>query len=473
MSQPLPAAPRADPAGYDLTGYDLTGDRPAVDRPGADCAAADRMAVDYLSARLPRSGGGPPRPRTLARMRRLVGALGSPQARFPVIHVTGTNGKGSTVAMIAALLGQQGLRVGTYTSPHLVSVTERVVLAGRPVAAGTFAAAVRRVAAAAAAAEVDPTWFEVVTAAGLQVLADAELDVAVIEVGALGRYDATNVVDGAVSVVTNVELDHTDRAGPSRRDVGAEKAGIIRPGRPLVLGEPDPGLAPVFAAERPGQVLLVGRDLGWRRRRRSGSGWLVDLGTPWGRRADVWLGLAGQHQCANAAVALAAADAFLGRPTGRDAVDRALGRVFLPGRFEVVGRAPTVVLDGAHNPAAAGALGRTIDEELAGSGPRALVLGMQGERSPVELAAGLGLHRFDHVVATEPPSPRAWPAADLAAAIGSERLVPAVVADPVAAVRLAGRLVGAGGAVVVTGSLYLIGALRPVPAPNAWTRHAG
>jgi dihydrofolate synthase/folylpolyglutamate synthase len=408
---------------------------------------------------------GPPTPRkrTLGRMRGLVEALGQPQRTFPSIHVTGTNGKGSTVAYAAELLAAAGLRVGTYTSPHLHNITERVRIDGRPVTADRMADVVARVVKAAPTG-VDHSWFELVTASAFILLAEADIDVAVIEVGALGRFDATNVIDADIAVVTNIEIEHADRAGPTRTHIAAEKSGIVRPGATLVLGEPDPSLDEAWVAAGPGRVLRIGDDYGSRNRSRTPAGTYADLWTPWGTRHGVPIGAAGPYQCLNAATALAAVDAYLvarqGHPAARPAIESALANTRVGGRWDLVGRTPTVIVDGAHNPAGAAALASTVDEELADVRPRVLVVGVRGSRTPAGLLTALRPERFDHVVCTEPPASDACPAGDLAAALPDRATSVHVESDWQRAVSLARDLAGPTGAVLVTGSLYLVGAVH-------------
>lgn len=221
---------------------------------------------------------------TTSRVAVLVAELGHPERSYPVIHVTGTNGKGSTTAMIAGLLASRGARVGTYTSPHLDRLAERITISGQPVEDRELAEGVGQVAAAALRSGVTPTWFEAVTASAFWLLAARQVDAAVIEVGMLGRWDATNVVNGSVSVVTNVQLDHTDVAGPIRASIASEKADIVKPGSTLILGERDPELRPLFEAERPGRILTLGSEMSWRNRTATESGSIVDLVNPWGAR---------------------------------------------------------------------------------------------------------------------------------------------------------------------------------------------
>lgn len=427
------------------------------DRLTADLEAAGGDVWRYLDELA--VGPNVPRERTLDRMRGLVDALGQPQHSFPSIHVTGTNGKGSTVAYAAALLAGSGYRVGTYTSPNLHHLTERVRVDGRAVDPDRMADAIAHVAKSAPHG-VDHSWFEIVTASAYLLLADAGIDVAVIEVGALGRVDATNVIDATVAIVTNIDLDHADRAGPTRGDVAAEKSGIVRPGATLVLGETDRSLDSIWAAANPGRILRAGLEYGSGNRRRTPAGTFADLWTPWDHRTGVRIAAAGAYQCANAATALAAVDAYRDGPTPRAVVDATLAATHIDGRWDVVDREPTVVVDGAHNPAGAAALATTVTEELAMVRPRVLVVGVRGRRSPAALLAALRPDRFDHVVCTQPPAGDACPAADVAAA-----LPPGMASTHIApwwpdAMTTARALAGRSGAVLVTGSLYLVGAVH-------------
>lgn len=396
---------------------------------------------------------------TLDRISALLGVLGDPHRWFRSIHVTGTNGKGSTSAMAAALLGERGLTVGTYTSPHVSRLGERVTVDGRPVPEADLDLAVGAVRDAAASLGLTPTWFEAVTAAGFWLLAEHRVEVAVVEVGMLGRWDATNVISGDVAVVTNVELDHTEVAGPSRAHIAREKAGIIEAGSTLILGETDPALRPLFEAPGPGRVLALGAELSWRNRTVEGTRSVVDLRTARGEHRGIRIGMPGAHQCDNALLALAAVEEFLdaGLPTAT--VDRALRDLRIPGRCEIAHHAPTVILDGAHNPAGLTALRDTVAELRTASGPTVLVCGALAGKDLVPALHFLGSD-YDAVIATEPASTRAVPAAVLGAALRDLGRVTSVVPDPTHALDLGMAAAGRAGLVVMTGSLHLIGPAR-------------
>lgn len=411
------------------------------------------------------AGQSPRRVLTLDRIRSLASLLGSPQLEYAAVHVTGTNGKTTTTRIAAALLAAGGLSVGTFTSPHLERVNERIGWNGAEIPDGDLADVLTRVAAAEQALGEPASWFELNLAAALTWFADVAVDVAVVEVGMGGRWDATNgVVDGAVAVVTNISLDHVQYLGSTRADIAADKAAIVRPGARLVLGETDPDLVPLFLAREPAAVAMRDRDFAVVDRRQAHGGWLLDLRTPRASYDDVLLPLHGRHQADNAAVGLAAGEELLGRPLAGDVVREAMAAVTSPGRLEVVGHQPLVLLDGAHNVAGAHALRDALHEEFPDS-PRTLVVGLLQEKDPDEMLAALGLDGVVHLVACPPPTPRAL-APDAVAAAAARLGLPAaaitVAASPAEAVARALALTGPDGQVVVTGSLYTVGAARAV-----------
>lgn len=404
-----------------------------------------------------------PAPRAAAmrldRIRRVTELMGDPQRTYPVIHLTGTNGKGSTARMISALLQVQGLSVGTYTSPHLERINERLTWNGAPVPDEDFAEVVDAVARLEPLLDGPLSHFEILTAAAFRWFADVAVDVAVVEVGLGGRYDATNVADGAVAVVTNVALDHVEVIGPTREDIAAEKAGIVKPGATLVLGEPEPALAHLFDA-----------DIVWRRHeefdcddnRAAHGGRVLLLRTPGAAYEGVFLPLHGAHQADNAALALAAAEAFFGTPLHEDVVTEAFAGVRVPGRMEVVGRHPLRILDGAHNPAGAQAAAATLEDEFAGLDSRILVVGMLRGRDPVQMLEALDPTTVRLVVACPPPSPRAMPVEEVAAAARSLGMQVVTDESVEGAVRWALHEAREDELVLVTGSLYVVGAARSV-----------
>jgi len=396
----------------------------------------------------------------LDNMRELCAVLGDPQDDQPTVHITGTNGKGSVARMVTALIGAHDLSVGTYLSPHLERINERISRNGEPIADGALAAVVSDLAGLESLVDHEPSYFELLTAAAYRWFSDEAVGAAVVEVGLLGRWDATNVVDAQVAVLTNVGRDHTDGVGDWRQRIAAEKAGIVKPGATFVLGETDPDLQPVFDGTPAEAIWRRDAEFGCVTNRLAVGGRVLDLRTPGGTYDDVFLALHGPHQGENAAVALAAAEAFFGRPLDADLVAEAFAAVRNPGRFEVIARDPLLVLDGAHNGEGARAVAATLDEGFAVVGERRLVLGVLAGRDPVELLHQLGAADAAEVVCCTPDSPRAMAADDLAAVVvehgGTARAVP----DIATAVRTALDAASADDVVLVTGSLYTVGAAR-------------
>lgn len=399
---------------------------------------------------------------TLERIRALLRLLGSPETAYPAVHLTGTNGKTSTARMLATILREAGLHVGTYTSPHLSRVNERMELDCAPIGDEELDDVLRVVALVESQLDVRPSYFEVITAAAFRWFADVAVDVAVVEVGLGGTWDATNVVDGRVAVVTNVAVDHVEYLGPTREQIAGEKAGIVKPGSVLVLGETDPDIAEIFVARRPSRVVRRDVDFGVRDNAVAVGGRLVDCSTPRGRHPELFVPLHGAHQADNAVIALAAAEEFVDRPLDEALVTAAFAQVRSPGRLEVVGRQPLVLLDGAHNVAGAEALRRALAEEFA-DGPRTLVVGLLREKEPHEMLAALGLDDASTLVCCRPPSPRALDPSEVARAavelgFAEERV--SVVEGVREAVSTALLETPAAGQIVVTGSLYVVGAAR-------------
>lgn len=401
---------------------------------------------------------------SLASMHNLMRALGDPHQDVPVIQVTGTNGKGSTAAMIAALLGEMGLTVGTYGSPHVSSITERWQMNGTNIDPDEFGAAIEPLAAVAASMDEPPSWFELMTAGAYRWFADIAADVAVVEVGKLGRFDATSVVDPRVAVITNVGFDHTDGREGWRRDVAWEKAGIINPDGVLCLGETDPELEDVFLAERPQVILRRHDDFDVEDNVLAVGGRSVSLRTPLGRMDDVFLSLHGHHQGDNAAIALAAAEAFLGVGISEEVATAALGQVALPGRFEVVATEPLVIVDGAHNPAGAEAAVATLEDGFSVAGRRMLIVGMMAERDAEWMLESLDAESADLVIACRPDSPRGMDAEELGAVARDMDIAVEVVSDPAEALLRALNVSTDEDLIFAAGSLYVAGAVRDAAA---------
>ncbi len=401
---------------------------------------------------------------SLERIRVLADAMGDPQAAYPVVHVTGTNGKGSTTRMIAALLRASGLRAGAYMSPHVRRINERFAISDEPITDADLAVHLGALAELERFLGVRATWFELVTAAAFRWFADEAVEAAVVEVGLGGRYDATNVAQGAVAVVTNVELDHTDILGPTRSHIAAEKAGIIKKGAVVILNETDPEVASLFEEEagRVGAAAVWhrGADFGVEDPRLGVGGRVVNLFTPAERYEDVFVALRGAHQADNAAVALAATQGFLGEVLPDDVVREGFASVTVPGRLEVVRRHPLVVLDAAHNAAGAVALRAALDEDFSGARRVVVVMGSLGRRDPGAFLRELQDDRLSAVIACAPASPRALPASavieaarDLGIDVQDGGEVPEAVERGLA-------LVEENDLLLVTGSFYVVGAAR-------------
>jgi dihydrofolate synthase/folylpolyglutamate synthase len=418
-------------------------------------------ALRYLDAHTNREAtAGAVHGLSLDSTRRLVGVLGDPQTAYPVIHVTGTNGKGSTVRMITELLRASGLSVGTYTSPHLHTLNERLVWDGEPISDDDLAEQITAVAEVEGISGVTPSYFEILTAAAFRWFADLAVDVAVVEVGLLGRYDATNVADGQVAVLTNIGRDHTDGTRGWRERIAEEKIGIVKPGATFVLGETDPDLRAVFASTPAAETWLRGREFASEANRVALGGRVVDLRTPGGRIDDLYLPVHGAHQGENAAIALAATEAFFGRPLDDEVVTEAFGGLRLPARFEIVRRDPTVIVDGAHNVDGARTVAETLAEEFTLTGSLVVVIGLLEGRDPADVLEAMGATEAGFLVACTPDSPRAIPGSQVAAAAEGLGIVAEAVGSVEDAVQRALSVAGPDDVVVVAGSIYVAGPAR-------------
>jgi dihydrofolate synthase/folylpolyglutamate synthase len=412
----------------------------------------------------------------LDRITDLLGLLGDPQRAFPSIHVTGTNGKTSTARMADALLRELALRTGRYTSPHLESVTERICVDGTPLSPERFADVYDEVAPFAELVDARHpdrvTFFELLTAMGFAAFADAPVDVGIVEVGLGGRWDATNVIDAPVAVVTPISLDHVGILGDTIEAIAAEKAGLIHAGATVISAvQPEPAARVLAerAAEVGATILSEGLDFGIRSRTVAVGGQLLELQGLAGVYGEIFLPLYGEHQARNAACALAAVDAFLGsaerEPLDGDLIRTAFAGVTSPGRLEVLRRSPTVLIDGAHNPAGAAALAAALEDAFTFDRLAAVVAilddkdaaGLLGELEPVVTS----------VVATTNSSPRAMPAAELgevaAEVFGEDRVVVAGRLDDAIDLAIADAEADAalgGAGVIVTGSIVTVGDAR-------------
>jgi dihydrofolate synthase/folylpolyglutamate synthase len=449
----------------------VSGSAPRALRPEDARAWLDAHVNLETGVGVPNRGGAGNRLLAVERQEPLMELLGSPQLDYPAIHLTGTNGKTSVARLTTALLTATGLVTGSYTSPHLARVNERMSRDGEPIDDTTLDELLVRVAAVEDLLPDAPSYFEILTAAALTWFSEIAADVAVVEVGLGGRGDATNVVDGRVAVVTNVSLDHAEFIGPTLADIATEKAGIVAPGATLVLGETDPALAHPFLERGAGRVVTRGIDFGVRANALAHGGRLLDLYTPEATYHDVFLALHGAHQADNAAAALAAVECFLGRPLDETLVTDAFASARSPGRLEVVGHQPLVLLDGVKNVAGAHSLRLALDEEFA-DGPRTYVVGLMREKEPHEMLAALGIigpsDQPVRLVCCRPASPRGHDPEEVAAAareLGFDPAAIEVVDDVQRAVTHAVDTSEPDDQVVVTGSLYVVSPARAMLVP--------
>ncbi|MGL4177704.1 MAG: bifunctional folylpolyglutamate synthase/dihydrofolate synthase [Dermatophilaceae bacterium] len=415
---------------------------------------------------------------SLDRISAVADLLGDPQRTFPVIHLTGTNGKTTTARIVDAVLTQLGLRTGRFTSPHLHSMLERISFAGRPIDAERFLAAYDDVIPLVelvdhrSTADGGPrmTYFEVLVAVAYAAFADLPVDVAVVEVGMGGSWDATNVVDAPVSVITPIDIDHRHFLGDTVVEIATEKAGIVKSGGIAVValqGADD--VLPVLAdraAQVGARMVLEGNDFGVSARDIAVGGQQLSLRGLAGDYPDLYLPLHGPHQAQNAAVAVAAVEAFLGggeQPLDLEALRAALASVESPGRLEIARRSPTVLVDAAHNPAGARALRAALADSFAFT--RLVgVLAVMRDKDAAEMLEALE-PAFDEVVVSRNTSPRSMRPAELgeiaADVFGEHRVT--VVGDLPDALDRAAELAdegGVGGGVVATGSVVTAAEVR-------------
>ena len=443
-------------------------------------ASAPRLAQTYaevedaLLSRWPETRIDP----TLDRIRDFLGLLGDPQDGYPVVHLTGTNGKTSTARMIEGLVRALGLRTGRFTSPHLESMTERIVVDGEPLSEDQFVAAFNDIAPYTHLVDAQHShplsFFETITAMAYATFADAPVDAAVVEVGLGGTWDSTNVADGKVAVITPVAVDHAKYLGSTPVEIARDKAGIIKPGATVVTAAQDEDVALVLGercAEVGATLAREGLEFGVATRVPAVGGQMLTLQGVRSSYEEVFLPLYGAHQARNAALALAAVEAFVGGDDALDAevVREAFAEATSPGRLEVIRRSPTIVLDAAHNPHGAEAVVEAIGDSFAFD-PLIGVLGVMADKDHEGL---LGAFEpvLAHVVCTQNSTDRSMPAADLAEValgiFGQDRVSVAPVlseaVDPAAALAEAGGVFGeaiGSGAVLVTGSVVTVGEAR-------------
>ena len=402
----------------------------------------------------------------LDRMQGLLEDMGRPDEGYPIIHVAGTNGKTSTSRLATLLLVTHGLTTGTHISPHLQRVEERLAVNGRVATEEEFALAVSDVEAFAVVREekgADPnTYFELITAAAFAFFANQPVQAAVLEVGLGGRLDATNVVDAEVCVVTSIGIEHTEYLGPDLASIAAEKVAIAGLNSILVTGPlPEPALAVAEARARELGIhhRHYGKDFSILAADRGVGGWLVTIDGAEGTYEDLFLPLHGRHQVVNLANAIAASEALLGRKLDAEAVHDATAAATMPGRMETLGADPLLMVDGAHNTDGVDVLVESLFEEFP-SKRWHVVFGVMGDKNVEAMVERLAdvAHGF---VVTAPESERAVLPDELARRVAPVTDLPVQVARSVEeAIDIARRKAGPDGAVLVTGSLYLVGEVR-------------
>ena len=451
----------------------------------ARLARSMQEVTDALLSRWPETRLEP----SLDRIAALCEVLGEPQTAYPAIHLTGTNGKTSTSRMVDALLRALGLRTGRFTSPHVERINERISLDGDPIGDEAFVRAFNDVAPFLAlvddAQEHPLSFFETVVGTAYAAFAEAPVDVAIVEVGMGGSWDATNVIDAGTAVVLPVAIDHTQYLGDSLVGIATEKAGIIKPGARVVIAEQEQAVLEVLlarCAEVEAAPVRAGVDFGVESRVPAVGGQMVHLRGLRGSYEEIFLPLHGAHQAENAAMALATVESFLGgEALDAEVVREAFGQVLSPGRLEIVRRSPTILLDAAHNPHGAEALVAALEDSFAFN-PLIGVVGVMADKDVESLLEALE-PALAHVVCTQVDDKRGMPAADLAdlaeSIFGGDRvsLAPRIedAIDEAAAMAESGgafgEAIGSGG-VLVTGSVVTVGHARrllvrerDVPAP--------
>ncbi len=441
--------------------------------PDARPAQTFAEAEDALLSRWPETKLEP----SLDRIRAFTELLGEPQKSFPVIHLTGTNGKTSTSRMIETLLRALDLRTGRFTSPHLEKMSERISIDGEQLSDDDFVRAFNDVAAYTHLVDADQehplSFFETMVGMAFAAFADAPVDVAVVEVGMGGGWDATNVADADVAVVLPIAVDHAQYLGDSPVGIANEKAGILKSGSFAVLAQQSPDVMTLLL-ERAGEVgapvAREGVDFGVIARVPAVGGQMLSLQGLRERYDDVFLPLYGAHQAQNAAVALAAVEAFAGEATlDAEIVRAAFAEVTSPGRLEIIRRSPTILLDAAHNPHGAEAIAEALEDSFSFS-PLVGVMGMMADKDADGVLAAFEPH-LSHLVCTQNSTPRSMSAAALGRAaveiFGEDRVT--VVADLAEAIDQAATIAESGddggfalgsGAVLVTGSVVTVGQAR-------------
>ena len=409
----------------------------------------------------------------------LMGLMGDPHRRFRSAHIAGTNGKGSTAAFLAGMLRAAGYRVGLYTSPHLVSFTERIRIDGVPVTEARVAALAEQARAryegvqSSEGGPLTPTFFEVTTAMAFTCFAEERVDIAVVEAGMGGRLDSTNVISPLVSVITNIDLEHTEFLGTALGQIAAEKAGIIKPGVPVVTGAVQPEAISVIeqqAAAAGSPVFRMPRDFG-AEQATTRQGQEFDYRGIGARLPRMRIGMLGRHQVGNACLALAAAECIgrAGTAVPEAALRAGLAQAVWEGRLERVAQAPDIYLDGAHNPASAQVLADAVRDLKRSYRRMVLVVGILKDKDYRGILDRL-VPLADRVVVTRPNYSRALDTSVLASEISALHSDVAFTGSVAEAINLVRHEAREDDLILITGSLYTVGdaraALRPGEGPG-------
>ena len=410
----------------------------------------------------------------IERTRSFLHHLGNPQEHYRAIHVTGTSGKGSVATMTANLLGEVNPSVGLHVSPYVQVPNEKLIVDGRMLTPTEYIEQVDAFRsfydAYQAKPEDRPKYAEIWTCLTHLVFANKKVDWGVIEAGMGGRFDASNIINSSVSVITNVDFDHVPELGPSLTDIAWHKAGIIKPGRPVVTGVTQPELLNIVEQEaiaNSSRVYIIGRDFGARGVKVLDEGTVASLFTPFGEYREVAIGLKGNFQAENAAVALIAAQLVLdseGKHLHQDQIRHALKSVNMPGRFETMQQIPLTVIDGAHNPAKIASLATLLRESFADR-KITLIIGMLKNKDVQQSLSAL-VPNVHKIIATEPhvigkPSMNAEEMAEIVKNVNSK--IEVMTYPDVNEAIEAGLLLNKNnkkGMIVITGSIYMLGEAR-------------
>lgn len=403
----------------------------------------------------------------LARMRSLAKELGNPQNAYDSILIAGSKGKGSTAAFLSSILRMEDVKVGLYTSPHLLSVRERIQINGLPIGEGRFVEAaleLRRITDSAEWRRDPPTYFELLTAMALQYFKKNKVRWAVLEIGLGGLYDSTNIVPARAAALTPISLEHTDILGKTLSKIAVQKCGIVK-GREVVVSAPQvrevEKIVQETCREREADLRIVGRDTQIQERSHDERSQAFDLRTPYGAFYDLRTSMLGEHQIENAAVAVTLVKGLEKKTRFKvsdAAVRQGIAAASWPGRMEMVSEAPAVLLDGAHTPDSIRRLLAAVRRHFAGRSVR-VVLGLSKDKDAAAILGELG-PESQSLIVTQAASSRALPARELAEAARAAGLAPEVYPEPVRALGAAIASAAPDDIVLVTGSLFLVADLK-------------